>query len=100
MGRRWTSCPRDRFGGQGAAIADRGRGEGVGRATAEKPERIDWYMWRGRYSPMLRFVLEDEDEQLFAADRWCFSGKFDDRISLMRGDALETLGRECFYEMM
>ena len=44
------------------------------------------------YSPMLQFVLSDEKQRVFVAQRYCFRGAIDDWIDLGHGP-LATLGR-------
>lgn len=60
------------------------------------------------YSPMFRFTLIDEDERVFAAERWCFRGSIDDWIDIAGLGSLEALaeellphlGEESFYALM
>ncbi len=59
------------------------------------------------YSPMMRFVLEDEETREFGVERWCFRGSVDDWIMLDRSHDLQTLiknytphlGQESFYDL-
>lgn len=55
------------------------------------------------------FTLQDEDERLFSAERWCYLGSIDAWRPLLGGAAdLESLaaqllphvGRESFFELM
>lgn len=60
------------------------------------------------YSPMLRFVVVDEEDRGFLVERMCFLGSIDDWIPVGGGDDLTQLveeycpqlGRESFYELM
>jgi hypothetical protein len=67
-----------------------------------------WAVNHARYSKMLRFILEDEKERLYHAQRWCFRGSIDDWISLIGPPApLDTLvatyaphlEKESFFEL-
>lgn len=59
------------------------------------------------YSPMMRFVLIDQERRDFRVDRWCYRGSIDDWIDLNYGSSRNLveeycrhLGRESFYELM
>jgi hypothetical protein len=62
---------------------------------------------RSRYSRMMRFVLEDEEQRLFHVERWCFLGTIDKWIFLDGPKALaelvdkyvKHLGKESFFEL-
>jgi len=59
------------------------------------------------YSPMMRFILEDEEKRLFSVERYCFRGSVDDWIQIGGAQHLKTvvekfmphLGRESFFEL-
>ena len=58
------------------------------------------------YSPMLRFLLEDEQRRLFTAQRYCFRGSIDDWIDLGHGPLaklvkqyVKHLGKESYFEL-
>jgi len=59
------------------------------------------------YSPIMRFILEDETERTFIAERYCFRGSVDDWIYIGGPNSLEKitrefikhLGKESFYEL-
>jgi hypothetical protein len=59
------------------------------------------------YSPMLRFILHDEQKRIFAAERFCFLGSIDDWIEIGYPDTLPTLvekyvqhlEKDSFYEL-
>jgi hypothetical protein len=60
------------------------------------------------YSPMLRFVLQDEDKRIFVTRRYCFRSSVDDWIQIgLRGPLadlarqfVQHLGQESFYELI
>ena len=59
------------------------------------------------YSPMMRFVLTDNEKRKFVAERYCFLGSIDDWIYISGPDKLENvikkylkhLGKDSFYEL-
>ena len=59
------------------------------------------------YSPMMRFVLEDEENREFVIERWCFMGSIDDWIFVDSSKDLaklvrkycKHLGKDSFYEL-
>jgi hypothetical protein len=59
------------------------------------------------YSPMMRFVLTDNEKRRFVAERYCFLGSVDDWIYIGGPDKLEKLikrylkhlGKESFFEL-
>ena len=60
------------------------------------------------YSPILRFILIDEEKRKFIVQRYCFLGSIDDWIDIGEPDSLESLakkymkhlGQESFYELL
>lgn len=62
---------------------------------------------RASYSPVLRFVLVNEEKRLFDADRWCWRGSIDGWIELDFNKPLDRLvkkfcphlGKESFFEL-
>lgn len=80
----------------------------MGDAGAGARDHADWLARNSHYSPMLRFVLTDEDERLFALERWCYLGSIDHWIHLNHGQPLERLaksylphvGNESFFELI
>jgi len=59
-----------------------------------------------RYSPMLQFLLEDEQRRLFTAQRYCFRGSIDDWIDIGHGPLttlvkryVKHLGQESYFEL-
>jgi len=60
------------------------------------------------YSPMMQFVLNDDQTREFVVQRWCFLGSVDDWISLNSSTDLNELvkkygrhlGKESFYDLM
>jgi hypothetical protein len=59
------------------------------------------------YSPMLQFVLVDEEKRLFETRRYCFLGSIDDWISISGAEHLSELvktyvrhlGEDSYYEL-
>ena len=59
------------------------------------------------YSPMLQFILLDEEQRLFETQRYCFLGSIDDWITIGDVDVLpklvktfvKHLGEDSFYEL-
>jgi hypothetical protein len=70
----------------------------------------DIYDRHATYIPIFRFILVDQDQRLFTAERFCFKGGVDDWMPLLSGgpDLLQTLakryvkhlGEESFYELL
>src|SRR5712692_8777273 len=59
-----------------------------------------------QYSPMLQFLLEDEQRGLFTAQRYCFRGSVDDWIDIGYGPLttlvkqyVKHLGQESYFEL-
>ena len=59
-----------------------------------------------QYSPMLQFLLEDEQRRLFTAQRYCFRGSIDDWIDIGHGPLptlvkqyVKHLGKESYFEL-
>jgi hypothetical protein len=78
---------------------------GFGGSTAKMQETL---LRAANYSPMMQFVLEDEQIREFRVERWCFLGSVDDWMMLDSGRDLKALvkkyaphlGQESFYELM
>jgi len=58
------------------------------------------------YSPMLPFLLEEEQHRLFTAQRYCFRGAIDDWIDIGYGSLttlvkqyVKHLGKESYFEL-
>jgi hypothetical protein len=58
------------------------------------------------YSPMLQFVLSDEKQRVFVAQRYCFRGSVDDWIDLGHGPLatlvkkyVKHLGKESYFDL-
>jgi len=47
-----------------------------------------------RFTPVLRFILDDEKQRSFHTERWCYLGSIDDWIYVGRAGPLDELGRE------
>ena len=59
-----------------------------------------------QYSPMMQFILDDKDQRLFTAQRYCFKGSIDDWIDIdygklakLVGTYLKHLGQESYFEL-
>ncbi len=68
----------------------------------------EWTAKHANYSPMMRFVLHNEDVRSFIVERWCFRGSID-RWIFLNGPAplrklideyARHLGDESFFELM
>jgi hypothetical protein len=60
-----------------------------------------------QYSPMMQFVLEDEEQRRFTVQRYCFRGSIDDWIDLDQGKLaplvrkyVKHLGNESYFELV
>jgi hypothetical protein len=61
-----------------------------------------------RYSPVLQFILEDEERRIFVVQRYCYRGSIDDWIYVGGSGKLEKLvqqyvkhlDKESFFELM
>jgi hypothetical protein len=81
-------------------------GGGLLRAISNR--MLDERQRRGPYVPMLRFVLGDEQQRRFSAQRWCFRGGMEGWMSLMASgdlaalvaDLAPHLDDESFFELM
>ena len=59
------------------------------------------------YSPVMRFILEDDEKRTFIAERFCFLGSIDDWIYIGGPDSLKKLvgeyighlGKDSLYEI-
>lgn len=60
-----------------------------------------------RYTPVMRFILEDAEGRTFAAQRWCYRGNIDDwiyvghsgKIDVLAKKLVPKLGTDDFYEL-
>jgi hypothetical protein len=59
-----------------------------------------------QFTPVLRFILEDEETRVYRAERWCYSGSIDDWIFITTGPVeqlarrmIPTLGTDEFFEL-
>jgi hypothetical protein len=59
-----------------------------------------------QYSPMLQFILDDEQHRTFVAQRYCFRGSIDDWIDIGYGPLttlvktyVQHLGKESYFEL-
>jgi hypothetical protein len=81
----------------------------LSRFGAARPEVVAENVERVlSYSPVLRFILEDETARTFSTERWCFLGSIDDWFPIGDTGKLDTLarrfikhiGQESFYDLM
>ena len=78
---------------------------GVGKDAAKLRE---FFAQSLTYSPMMQFVLDDEQTREFRVERWCFRGSVDDWIFLDGSTELKALvkkyarhlGKESFYDLI
>jgi hypothetical protein len=59
-----------------------------------------------QFTPVLRFILEDEETRVCRAERWCYLGSIDDWIFITTGPVeqlarrmIPTLGTDEFFEL-
>jgi hypothetical protein len=59
------------------------------------------------YSPMLQFILEEKEQRLFTAQRYCFRGSIDDWIDIDHGTLatlvrtyVKHLGNESYFNLV
>lgn len=59
-----------------------------------------------QYSPMMQFILDDKEQRLFTAQRYCFRGSIDDWIDIDYGKLtnlvnkyVKHLGNESYFEL-
>jgi len=59
-----------------------------------------------QYLPMMQFILDDQEQRLFTAQRYCFMGSIDDWIDSDHGKLakfvrsyLKHLGNESYFEL-
>ncbi|MBC8450361.1 MAG: hypothetical protein H8D78_21720 [Chloroflexi bacterium] len=60
-----------------------------------------------QFTPVMRFILCDEDIRAFYAERWCFRGSIEDWIHVSAPGSVEemahklipTLGTDAFFEL-
>ncbi len=55
----------------------------VGLLVPGRAERLrEMLEGRARFTPVLRFILEDAKERIFRTERWCYLGSIDDWIEV------------------
>ena len=59
-----------------------------------------------KFTPVLRFILQDEEARVYRAERWCYSGSIDDWLFITTGPMeqlarrmIPTLGTDEFFEL-
>ena len=60
-----------------------------------------------QFTPVLRFILQDEETRLYLAQRWCYLGSIDDWIHVTTGPVAQlarrmipTLGTDGFFDLV
>ena len=60
-----------------------------------------------QYSPMMQFILEEQEQRLFTVQRYCFRGSIDDWIDIDQGKLaplvrkyVQHLGNESYFELV
>jgi hypothetical protein len=67
-------------------------------------EELDRYT---QFTPVMRFILDDQETREYHAERWCYSGSIDDwiyaghsgKINSLAKKLIPTLGTDAFYEL-
>lgn len=74
-------------------------------AAAKADDLAEVLDQRAKFSPVMRFILVDEERRTFHAERWCYSGSIDDWIHLAEGTIFRLagvlvprLGTEAFFD--
>jgi hypothetical protein len=59
-----------------------------------------------QFTPVLRFILQDEEARVYRVERWCYRGSIDDWIFVDTGPVeqlarrmIPTLGTDEFFEL-
>ena len=47
-----------------------------------------------QYSPVMRFILDDQETREFHAERWCYRGSIDDWIHVYRSGKIDHLAKQ------
>jgi hypothetical protein len=75
---------------------------------AETLERMQIELERyAQFTQVMRFILEDEEQRIFRAERWCYRGRIDDWIYAGASGTMDdlapklvpALGTDDFYEL-
>jgi hypothetical protein len=81
-------------------------GANFGLTPGKRQELRGELAQRGRFTPILRFILNDTETRDFRADRWCFRGRIDDWIFVDSGQLADLaprlvpkLGTEAFLDL-
>lgn len=61
---------------------------------------------QAQFTPVLRFILDDVEQRVFRAERWCYLGRIDDWIFVKTGPVdrlarklIPTLGTDEFFQL-
>lgn len=76
----------------------------IGRVEERLQEELDRYT---QYTPVMRFILDDQQIREYHAERWCYRGSIDDwiyagrsgKISSLAKKLIPALGTDEFYEL-
>ena len=79
-------------------------GLNIERVEERLQEELDRYT---QFTPVMRFILDDQETREFHAERWCYSGSIDDwiyaghsgKINSLAKKLIPTLGTDAFYEL-
>ena len=81
-------------------------GARFGMPSGKEQQLRDELAQRGRFTPILRFILNDAETRDFRTERWCFRGRIDDWIFVDSGKLADlaetlipTLGTDAFFEL-
>ena len=80
--------------------------QGISPDPTTNPQLLTLLRNEIHYSPMLQFLLEDEQRRLFTAQRYCFRGAIDDWIDIGYGPLTQLvkqyvphLGQESYFDL-
>ncbi len=81
------------------------RGQGFEMLGLDNRIRVERERYT-QFTPVLRFILQDEEARVYRADRWCYRGSIDDWIFVDTGPVeqltrrmIPTLGTDKFFEL-
>lgn len=79
-------------------------GLNIERVEERLQEELDRYT---QFTPVMRFILDDQETREYHAERWCYRGSIDDwiyaghsgKINSLAKKLIPTLGTDAFYEL-
>jgi hypothetical protein len=79
-------------------------GLNIERAEERLQKELDRYT---QFTPVMRFILDDQETREYHAERWCYRGSIDDwiyaghsgKINSLAKKLIPTLGTDEFYEL-